>query len=134
MGRLQTLLEGVGALFEEEPDADVDQAVFDRIWEAHPDPSASRTLNVLAFEGEWEELTIEEILADLKHCNDTVVLQADIPVLEDTGYFRYTTDGWEVATQYDDYTGEAAEEFLDALHDSTASEVVPAPIEDSPFG
>jgi predicted transcriptional regulator len=133
MGRLQGLVRNVRQLFEEDHDGDVDQAVLDRIWEAHPDPTSSRTLNVLAFEGEWDDLTIEAILADLKHCNESVVLTADVPILEDTGYFRYTEDGWHVATRYQQYRGEEAEELLDALHGSDTSDVVPARIEDSPF-
>jgi hypothetical protein len=133
MGRLQGVLQELRQVFEENEERDVDQTVLDRIWDAHPDPSASRTLNVLAFEGEWDDLTIEAILEDLKHCNEAVVLKADIPVLNDTGYFRYTDDGWHVATQYEEYRGEKAQALLDALHDSTASDVFPAPIEESPF-
>ena len=111
----------------------VDEVVLERLWEAHPQPNHSHTLNVLAFEGDWEDLSVEAILADLKHCKDDVVLRADIPILEDTGYFRYTGDGWHVATQYNEYRGEEAEQLLDALHGSDTSDVVPVPIESSPF-
>jgi hypothetical protein len=135
MGAIRGLVQNVRQLFEqgESEEEGVEEVVHERLWEEHPNPTESRTLNVLAFEGDWEDLPVEAILADLKHCKGEVVLQADIPILQDTGYFRYTGDRWHVATQYNEYRGQEAEELLDALHGSDTSDVVPAPIESSPF-
>jgi hypothetical protein len=118
-----------------EPDDEcLEEVVIERFWEGHPNPKASRTWKILASEGTWNDLTVEAILSDLEHCRDDIVLKADIPILEDTGYFRYTEDSWHVATKYNEYRGLEAQELLEELEESDTSDVVLAPIESWPFG